>query len=184
MGSLGGGSNRAQPRNNADLKAEERHQLRQHNNASGAPARIQQALQPNLRGIARMQHQQMRLLQRGRKPIPQHGANLRCHPVNQPGAILNRQPALREMPIGASCPRRHSLLQNHHRNPARIAAFQHRAVMRERFRLIMQHGNKRRDRVTFQQRNCTSLNRMQQQLIAEFGLRSRLTPRGETGVQL
>ena len=68
------GLQRAQAEHHADLKAQEGDQLGQDHDVGFVPARVEQGLQACGAGVARMEDQQMGLLEGGRELVAQLGA--------------------------------------------------------------------------------------------------------------
>lgn len=65
------GGQHAQAGHHTDLETQEGDQLRQAHDLGAGPAGIEQCLQIGRLRIARMQHQQVRMLERGGKPLPE-----------------------------------------------------------------------------------------------------------------
>eukprot|EP01032_Pedospumella_encystans_P033353 gene33354-37688_t len=82
---------RAQARDDADLEREEGHELRQGHDAGGRPAGIEQGLQRGRTRIARMEHQQLRMHERGREARAQRFAVRIGDRIRGAGRVLDAQ---------------------------------------------------------------------------------------------
>ena len=68
---MSGGGQDPQPGGHPNLERQEGDDLRQRHDVGGGPAGIQQRLQPRRRGVARMEDQEVRVIEGGGQARPQ-----------------------------------------------------------------------------------------------------------------
>ena len=172
------------PATDPDLERQEGGDLRQRHDVGGRPAGIQQRLQRRRRGVARVEHQQVHVLERGGQTPPQHAADFRRDTIGRSGGVLAAQRAGGIGAVGALSPgrrdRRVDRAAQFRRGPA---GGQAGGVERGDLRLAVQAGDEGGDRETLGRGDPAGSFRREQRAIAGLRLLARVRPPAADRVQ-
>ncbi len=159
----------------AQLEGEEGDELRQGDDARAAPARVEQAAEPLPVGVARVQHQHVRVLERRREPVAERVGGLhRLHRVLGAGDALGRVLGP-EGSVRAAARRALGLGDDERFEPRPVARLaQQRAVERDRLGLPVEARDEQGDRRALGQRHLGGVDGHEERLETALGVLARL----------